>query len=155
MNVSFKTLLVAQLFCSFIFASTGYAQTVGIVKTLSGNVQIMRAGATVNVVLGDKLFKADKLQTESNSSVGILFNDDTRVGAGPNTAFSIDSYHFDIKSQQGQADISITNGTLALVGGKLTANNLDAIKVHTPTSTLAATCSTLSVKVDPIFKEVP
>jgi hypothetical protein len=84
-----------------------------------------------------------------------LFNDNTRIGAGPNTRFSIDSYHFDNQSQQGQADLSIVNGTLALVGGQLTAKRLDAVKVHTPTTTLTVSCSTLSVKVEPLTKEAP
>lgn len=154
-NMSSKKTVFALFACTLMFASTGHAQSVGVVKTLLGSVQLIRAGEFVKVGLGDEVFIADELKTESNSSVGILFNDNTRIGAGPNTDFSIDSYHFDSKSQQGQADLSIENGTLALVGGKLAAKNLEAVKVHTPTSTLTATCSTLSVKVDPYFKEVP
>ena len=87
--------------------------------------------------------------------MGILFSDDTRLGAGPNTLFSIDVYQFDNVTQRGLADLSVENGTLALVGGKLTAKNLDAIKVHTPTTMLAASCSTLSVKVNQLIKEAP
>lgn len=85
----------------------------------------------------------------------VLFNDDTRIGAGPSTHFSIDAYQFDGKTQLGNADLFVENGTLALIGGKLTAKNHDAVKVHIPTSMLTASCSILSVKVDPLTKEAP
>jgi|TARA_R110000787_G_scaffold13751_5_gene42844 hypothetical protein len=150
-----KKIVLALLSFTLLFSSTGYAQSVGVVKTLLGDVQLIRAGEFIKVGLGDEVFIDDALHTDNNSSVGILFNDNTRIGAGPNTRFSIDSYHFDNQSQQGQADLSIVNGTLALVGGQLTAKRLDAVKVHTPTTTLTASCSTLSVKVDPLTKEAP
>ncbi|WP_292413833.1 MULTISPECIES: iron dicitrate transport regulator FecR [unclassified Methylophaga] len=150
-----KKIALTLFSCSLLFSSALHAQSVGVVKTLVGNVQLIRAGEPVKVVLGDEIHIADKLQTDSDSSVGILFSDDTRLGAGPNTLFSIDVYQFDNVTQRGLADLSVENGTLALVGGKLTAKNLDAIKVHTPTTMLAASCSTLSVKVNQLIKEAP
>lgn len=148
--LSSKKIVLVPLLCALMPFSTVQAQTVGVVKTLLGNVHLVRAGELIQVGLGDMVYIADKLQTEKNSSVGILFNDNTRIGAGPNTTFSIDKYQFDSKTQQGQADLSVENGTLAVIGGKLTSKNLDAVKVYTPTSMLTASCSTLSVKVDPL-----
>lgn len=140
---------------TLLFISTAQAQGVGVVKTLLGDVQVIRAGELIKVGLGDHVYIADMLKTEKNSSVGILFEDDTRIGAGPNTTLSIDNYQFDSKSQLGQADLSVENGTLALIGGKLAAKNPDAVKVHTPTSMLTVPCSTLSIKVDTLIKEAP
>lgn len=155
-NMTFKKIVLALLPLSLLFPSAIYAQSVGVVKTMLGNVQLLRAGGDpINLALGDHVFIADKLQTQNNSSVGILFSDDTRIGAGPDTSFSIDDYQFDSKTQLGLADLSLNNGTLAVVGGKLTAKDSQSVKVHTPTSTLTATCSTLSVKVDQLTKEAP
>ena len=155
-NILFKKIVIALFPLSLLFSTTTFAQSVGVVKTMLGKVQLLRAGAEpINLALGDQVFIADKLQTQNNSSVGILFSDDTRIGAGPDTSFSIDDYEFDSKTQLGRADLFVNNGTLAVVGGKLTAKDSQSVKVHTPTSTLTATCSTLSVKVDPLTKEVP
>lgn len=153
--MSYKKIVLTIFPVTLLFASTLQAQTVGVVKTLLGDVQVIRAGELVKIGLGDVVHSADKLQTETNSSIGILFNDDTRIGAGPNTRFSIDNYQYDSQSQLGQANLSIENGTLALIGGKLTVKNPDAVKVHTPTSMLTVSCSTLSIKVDPLTKEAP
>ncbi|ODN65627.1 MULTISPECIES: FecR family protein [Methylophaga] len=155
-NMMSKKIVLALFPLSLLFPTAIFAQSVGVVKTMLGKVQLLRAeGELINLALGDEVFIADKLQTKQNSSVGILFSDDTRIGAGPDTSFSIDDYQFDSKTQLGRADLSLKNGTLAVVGGKLAAKDSQSVKVHTPTSTLTATCSTLSVKVDPLTKEAP
>jgi len=150
-----KKIVLILFSWSLLFSSALHAQSIGVVKTLLGSVQLIRSGEPVKVALGDAIHIADKLQTDNDSTVGILFNDDTRIGAGPNTRFSIDGYQFDSKTRLGLADLSVENGTLALIGGKLTAKNPDAVKVHTPNSMLTASCSTLSVKVDQLNKEAP
>ncbi|MDO8825842.1 FecR domain-containing protein [Methylophaga sp.] len=154
-NRLFKKLVLALFPLAMLFPTAIFAQNAGVVKTMLGNVQLDRAGELINLALGDEVYIADKLQTQNNSSVGILFSDDTRIGAGPDTSFSIDDYQYDSKTQLGRADLSVKNGTLAVVGGKLAAKDPQSVKVHTPTSTLTATCSTLSVKVDPLIKEAP
>lgn len=132
-----------------------HAQHAGVVKTLRGEAQIIRSGQAVKLELGDRVYIADQLATDANGSLGILFRDDTRLGAGPDTRFSIDSYQFENASQAGHARLSVDNGTLALVGGKLVLGNPDAIKVYTPDAVLSVPCSHLSVKVDLPNKDAP
>jgi len=136
-----------------VISPSVYAEKVGVIKTLSGEVVFFRGDNQIPAVLGDAVLDQDRLLTHANSSVGILFEDDTRLGAGPDSDFSVVSYHFNIHSHQGLADFYVHAGTVALVAGKLGARNRDAVKVTTPTETLPVPCSMLSVKVEPSQKE--
>ena len=45
-----KKIVLALLSFTLLFSSTGYAQSVGVVKTLLGDVQLIRAGEFVKVL---------------------------------------------------------------------------------------------------------
>lgn len=130
-----------------------YADKVGVIKTLAGDVVFIRAENELPAALGDAVLDKDRLLTHANSSVGILFEDDTRLGAGPDSDFSVVSYRFNIHSHQGLADFYVQAGTVALVAGKLGVRNSEAVSVTTPTQTQHVPCSMLSVKVEPSLKE--
>lgn len=141
--------LYSLVFMLLVISPSAHAEKVGVIKTLVGEVIFVREGSYVPVALGDAVFVKDRLLTKQNSSVGILFEDDTRLGAGANSDFSVVSYDFNINSHQGLADFIVKAGTVALVAGKLSVLRNDAVKVTTPTETLQVTCSILSVKVEP------
>lgn len=141
--------LYSLVFMLLVISPSAHAEKVGVIKTLVGEVIFVREGSYVPVALGDAVLVKDRLLTKQNSSVGILFEDDTRLGAGANSDFSVVSYDFNINSHQGLADFIVKAGTVALVAGKLSVLRNDAVKVTTPTETLQVTCSILSVKVEP------
>lgn len=142
--------LYSLILLLLVISPSAYAEKVGVIKTLVGEVIFVRGDSYVLVALGDAVLEKDRLLTKQNSSVGILFEDDTRLGAGANSDFSVVKYRFNIHSHQGLADFNVKAGTVAMVAGKLSALKSDAVKVTTPTETLQVTCSMLSVKVEPL-----
>ncbi|AFJ03175.1 conserved hypothetical secreted protein [Methylophaga frappieri] len=139
-----KSLLVGL----FAIVTPASAQSVAVIKTMSGDVTVLRNGDIVKASLGDELFLYDQLSTSANSTVGLLFHDDTRIGAGPDSRFSIDAYQYDSDSHAGKADLGIQKGTMALVGGKLAMQDPQAVRIKTPTDILTVPCEQLSVNVD-------
>lgn len=125
------------------------AESVGVVKTLSGSVTIERGSEMLSATLGDELFAKDTITTSADSSLGILLHDDARISVGPDSVMSLDQFSFDPDTHDGAADLSIKHGTLSVIAGKLTEKTPGSLKVKTPAAILAVRGTEFSVKVEP------
>lgn len=127
---------------------------IGKIKTLSGSVSIERAGASLPAALGAPVYQMDRIVTGKDGSVGLLFDDDTRVSAGPNSNLSLDQFKFDKMTNDGNFDMSMKKGTLSVISGKLTQKTPGSVKVKTPAAILAVRGTEFAAKVvDPAEEE--
>ena len=62
-----------------------WADAIGQIKTLSGDVAIVRNTVKSPAKVGDLLEKADTLMTGANGRVGLTFIDNSRFSLGPNS----------------------------------------------------------------------
>ncbi|SEG27587.1 FecR family protein [Marinobacterium lutimaris] len=124
-----------------------FAEPIATIKTLSGDVTLIRDGETLSAKLGERVHEADRIITGDNGSIGLLFDDDTRVGAGPRSTLSLADFSYDANSQDGNLDVEVDNGTLSMIAGKLVENRPGAVKVRTPAAILAVRGTEFSVKV--------
>lgn len=146
-----KGIMRSIMFCSLIISACAFAEpSIGVIKTLKGEVSVQRGSELMTAVLGAELFAADTLQTSANGSVGILLHDDARLSLGPDSTMSLDQFSFNPQSHDGQADVSIKQGTLSVISGKLTEKRPGALQVKTPAAILAVRGTEFSVKVDPL-----
>lgn len=134
------TLLSTQVFANDV---------IGQVKTLSGKAWVERGGSPVSATLAMSVFRQDKVVTGKKGSIGLLFNDDSRLALGPDSTISLENFSFNEKTHDGDFDIAIQRGTLSVISGKLTAKKPGALKVRTPVAILAVRGTEFSVKVDP------
>ncbi len=146
-----KTLLRKTLACLFavFIAVPAWAEVIGKIKVLNGAVTIQRDGASIPAQLNASVYSEDVIRTGEESTVGLLFEDDSRIAAGPNSVLSLDQFNFDRKSHEGNFDVSVNQGTLSVISGKLTARQPGALKVKTPAAILAVRGTEFSVSVDP------
>ncbi len=146
-----KTLLKNTLACllTVFVAVPAWAEAIGKIKVLNGAVTIQREGASIPAQLNADVYSEDVLRTGENSAVGLLFEDDSRISAGPNSVLSLEQFNFDRKSHEGNFDVSVSQGTLSVISGKLTARQPGALKVKTPAAILAVRGTEFSVSVDP------
>lgn len=105
----------------------------GVVKTVRGEVAVERAGKTVPVAVGDKVFPRDKLVTGKDSQVGVTLRDDTLISTGANSRIAIAEFAFDPTTQSGNVLVSVLRGVTAMVSGLVAKSNPDAMRVTTPT----------------------
>lgn len=139
------------VFCCLLASANVFGQSsIGVIKTLKGEVSVLRGSETQTATLGAELFAADILQTSATGSVGILLHDDARLSLGPDSTMSLDQFSFDQQSHEGQANVSIKQGTLSVISGKLTEKRPGALQVKTPAAILAVRGTEFSVKVDPL-----
>ncbi len=144
-----RCLTVAALLSTLIFSLPALAEGIGKVKVLKGDVSIQRSGQSIPAELNAAVFAQDVIVTGKDGSVGLLFNDDSRVSAGPGSSLSLDQFQFDRKTHEGNFDLSVSQGTLSVISGKLTEKRPGALKVKTPAAILAVRGTEFSVSVDP------
>lgn len=146
MTARFRMFLLG---CVLMFASLqAGAQTVAKVRTLAGDVSIERGGARQPAVLGGAILEGDRILTGRDGTVGLLFEDDSRMSLGPGSALVVDRFTFDFGTHDGALDVSMRKGTLSVVAGKLTAKTPGALKVRTPAAILAVRGTEFSVRID-------
>lgn len=146
-----KWIVSSLMFCCLMLSMNVYAESsIGVIKTLKGDVSVLRNSEVTAAALGEELFAADTLQTSSNGVVGILLHDDARLSLGPDSTMSLDQFSFNPKSHEGQANVSVKQGTLSVISGKLTEKRPGALQVKTPAAILAVRGTEFSVKVDPL-----
>jgi len=142
------TFLSAVLLMLLTLPLSSFADGIGKIKTLSGQVAIEREGKQITPKSGDTVYQTDKVITGKDGTVGMLFDDDSRISAGPNSVLALDQFVFDPKTSDGNFDVSVKKGTLSVISGKLTAKNPGALKVKTPAAILAVRGTEFSLKVD-------
>lgn len=139
--------LLVALLITPLFANAD--SSIGIIKTLSGQASILRNGSEMTAKLGDDVFASDQIQTFDNATIGLLLHDDARLSLGPNSTIALDQFSYDKNSDVGSADVSIKQGTLSVIAGKMVEKTPGALKVKTPAAILAVRGTEFSVKVDP------
>lgn len=124
-------------------AQTGQAASTGIspawvaqVKVLHGRASLVRDGVRQEAMVGTYLKQGDVLNTEANGSVGLLFNDNTALSAGPNSHVLIQRFSFDTTTYQGHFEANVVRGTVAVRPGQIARNSPDSMRINTPASQL-------------------
>ena len=132
----------------FGLAATVGAADIGQIKVAKGQVSIERNGQSLPGDVGARLQPSDVLKTGADGSVGITMSDNTLLSAGPNSILSLDGYAFDSTTNQGQLDVSLQKGSLAVISGRIAKQSPDAMKVRTPASTLGVRGTEFVVSVN-------
>lgn len=123
------------------------AETVGLVKRVSGSVVVERAGKSLPVPLGFALQAGDVLTTAGSASAGIILKDNSSVGVGPNSRYTIARFSFNAKTHEGVFASSLSKGTLSMISGKLARQSPDAVTVQTPATMLGVRGTEFVVEV--------
>lgn len=112
------------------------ADRAGTVKTLRGDVSLLRGDQTLEVAVGDAVMQGDRISTGAVSFAGITLVDNTRMTAGPNSVVEIETFAFDTTTHAGALSTTVRSGTLSVVSGKLAKANPDSVRFNTRSMTL-------------------
>jgi hypothetical protein len=125
------------------------AQDVAHIKVVKGAVTVERAGRPVPATVGMRLQERDVVVTGADGSVGITFQDDSLLSAGPRTAVAIDRFTFNPTTHAGQFETTLRTGTLAVVSGKIAKQSTEAMRVRTPSTVLGVRGTEFLVRAEP------
>lgn len=120
-----------------LLANTSYAETTaGTIKSIKGEVSIVRNEVSIKAFNGMHLLAADKILTGSNSSVGITLKDSTLLSFGAKSVSQLSEYRYDPVKQDGNLLISVFKGSMRFVTGLLGKQNPSSVAIKLPTATI-------------------
>ncbi len=122
-------------------------ETVGMVKTVTGEAWIVTAGQSVKAQGGVGVQLGSQLKTAKSGTLGVTFKDNTLMSFGPDTELTVEEYLF--SPQQGNAKLGarLDKGSLNYVSGIIAKLKPDAVNVKTPTGTIGVRGTQFLVKV--------
>ena len=150
-------LVAALLVLTCIVISAGVAsageepatpEVVGSVKNVSGEVFCLRNGEQLATGIGDYLYQGDVLSTGADSSMGVIFRDDTILSLGSRSQATIDQFVFDPSKGNMNFLVKVGKGTAQFISGQMAKISPESMAVETPLSTIGIRGTRFLVKVD-------
>ncbi|WP_342740893.1 FecR domain-containing protein [Bradyrhizobium sp. B117] len=115
-------------------AQTTAVEPIGNVATVTGIATVIRDKNSYPLRVRDDIYLNDTVQTSSNSSLGITFNDATTFNLSASAKITIDNYVYEDGGKQNSAIFDIGKGTVAFVAAAVAKTG--DMKIATPTATL-------------------
>ncbi len=106
------------------------------IKTVSGQAEIVRNGASAAAKVGDPLYEKDTIETGGDGSIGVTFIDNTVMSSGPNSEIVLEDYKFNSSNFKGSMLADMNRGTVSMISGDIARSTPGAMKVKTPTAML-------------------
>jgi len=105
---------------------------VAMVKTITGKVEVKRAKKTLSLEKGSILEKGDIVMSQSKSSIGITFDDGTRVSLGEKTIFVIKEFKVKPVEKEYDVDLDLKKGKAVFSSGKIGKLSPKSVKFRIP-----------------------
>ncbi|MDP6474151.1 MAG: FecR family protein [Alphaproteobacteria bacterium] len=120
---------------------------IGQVKTVAGEAYLVHDGDRTDATPSAAVFENDMVETGADGSIGITFNDNTVISAGPNTELAFDEYSYDPSTLEGSMLADLLSGTLAVDSGDMVRASPDAMRVKTPSAILGVRGTKFLIRV--------
>lgn len=115
-------------------AQPAVVEPIGNVATVTGIATVIRDRNSYPLRVRDDIYLNDIVQTSSNSSLGITFNDATTFNLSASSKITIDNYVYEDGGRQNSGIFDIGKGTVAFVAAAVAKTG--NMKITTPTATL-------------------
>ena len=123
-------------------------ESIGFADSVKGEVMIIRSKIAVKAVQNMKVIPGDSIKTGSNSSVGLIFEDDTVVSLGPSSEMEIEEFLFNPADRELSFVARMLKGTFSFVTGQIAKLAPQKVRFETPKATLGVRGTKFVVEVD-------
>jgi hypothetical protein len=107
---------------------------VGNVASFEGSATVTRNGASQPLKLQDPIFKGDLLRTGANSTLGVIFDDETTFNLSANSSIEVNEFVYESSGKSNAAIFNIARGTVAFAANQVAKTG--DMKIDTPSTTL-------------------
>ncbi len=150
MRNAVTTVVLLGALCLMAVAGTAAAaETIGVVRTTSGDATVTRGEKTLPAVPGMKILVGDTLGTGPGGSLGIILRDDSSLSIGPGSRLVLRSFQFSPSKEKFNLVARITRGTMAYLSGLIGKLAPEKVRFETPTATIGIRGTRFAVKVGP------
>ena len=147
LNSSSVRAILALLFC--LATPTWAAEEIaGSIKTTRGGVVVRRGTATLPARGGMHLLANDILQTSADGRLGVILQDGTGIGLGPNTELKIDTFVYDPSAGKFGLMLRLARGVIAYFSGRIAQLSPGSVTVETPVAVVGLRGTHLAVSVE-------
>jgi hypothetical protein len=142
------TVVLLGALCLLAVAGTAAAaETIGVVRTTSGDATVTRGEKTLPAVPGMKILVGDTLGTGPGGSLGVILRDDSSLSIGPGSRLVLRSFQFSPSKEKFNLVARITRGTMAYLSGLIGKLAPEKVRFETPTATIGIRGTRFAVKV--------
>ena len=142
MNISYYSILKNLCLSVLVFiAGTGTlllaADNAGQVEGLKGTAWAQIPGEeTRKLEKGSAIFQSDVIKTEKDSTVQLLFNDQTKFFLGADTEMSIDKFNNESAAEEKGFSSRVIKGTFRFVTGLIAREKPESMEINTSVATI-------------------
>jgi hypothetical protein len=121
---------------------------VGIVKTVKGAAVILRQNQTITARVNEKIYKNDFFKTGPDSSLGLIFKDDTLLSLGADTEATVNEFLFSPAEGKLSIITRLIKGTAAYLSGIIAKLSPESVRFETPVGNVGIRGTKFVVKVE-------
>jgi hypothetical protein len=126
----------------------GAENIAGSVKTAQGGAVVRRGTATIPAQGGMHLLVNDILQTSADGRLGVILQDGTGIGLGPNTELKIDTFIYEPSAGKFGLLLRLARGVIAYFSGKIAQFAPGSVTVETPVGVIGLRGTHLAVSLE-------
>lgn len=132
--VSARLAVLLAVLMSFLVTGISWAaDRIGVASGVVNKVTATLGGALKVLRVGDSLFQNQVVETESESSTQLLFQDETALTVGPGSRVVLDTYVYDPRRKTGNIVLNATKGAFRFVSGSAQSASY---KIRTPVASI-------------------
>jgi hypothetical protein len=146
--------MIPRAFCIGILlcacANTAFARqaTIGRIKSVSGEVFLVRHNAQIPAKVGQTLLVADGIRTGADGRCGVTLQDETRLSLGPKSEISLEQFVYAPGEGRLRFALKIARGLIAYVSGRIAKLSPEAVRLETPSAILGVRGTRVAIRVD-------
>jgi len=120
---------------------------VAIVKVLTGDVDVKRDKSVIALEVGSSLQNGDIIMSKAKSSIGITFDDGTRVSLGEKAIFVINNFKVEPTKKEYDVDLNLKKGKAVFSSGKIGKLSPKSVKFRIPEGVIGIRGTKFAVEV--------
>ena len=136
-----KLVTLVLVLSNFLFGSVGF------VKTTTGTVEVKRAAEIVTLKVGSTLENGDIIMTKSKSSIGLIFDDGSRLSLGEKAIFVINIFKVEPEKKEFDVDVYLKKGKAVFSSGKIGKLSPESVKFRIPEGIIGIRGTKFAVEV--------
>ena len=130
-----------------LIISSGLLANIAIVKKIKGEVEVKRNKELIPIKVGTVLKNGDIIRSKDESSIGIMFNDGSRLSLGERAIFVIKKFTVNPSENQYDVDLDLQKGKAVFSSGKIGTLSPQSVKFRIPEGIIGIRGTKFAVEV--------
>ena len=136
-----KTILLLLIISSWALGN------VATVKKITGEVDVKRNKEVISIQVGSGLENGDIIRSKSDSSIGITFDDGSRLSLGEKAIFVIKEFTVNPNKKEYNVDLNLKKGKAVFSSGKIGTLSPESVKFRIPEGIIGIRGTKFAVEV--------